>query len=131
MPERDHFRAHARRRVNLDATLRDNVGSLAQDVRIRDLGLGGACLELIDARSSTATSGAASSGARWLDPEAIVSVEVTAPSLWDPLTLRGKIAWIRRGGAGRPARAGIRFDHRDAPALFALYQLLEANAFDV
>jgi hypothetical protein len=130
MPVRDHFRAHARRRVSLGATLRDNVGSLAQDVRIRDLGLGGACLEIGEPRPPPGVPPSGAAPARWLDPEAIVTVEVTAPSLWDPLTLRGKIAWVKRGSASRPTRAGIRFEHRDSAALFALFQLLSANAFD-
>jgi hypothetical protein len=129
---REHFRAHARRRVNLGATLRDNVGSLVKDVRVRDLGLGGACLEIADphAASSPSAGGAAPVAAatlsRWLDPEAIVIVELAAPTRWDPLTLHGKIAWVRRGSQGRPTRAGVRFEHRDAGMLFALFQLLAA-----
>jgi hypothetical protein len=130
MPVRDHFRAHARRRVSLGAILHDNVGSLAQDVHIRDLGLGGACLEIGEPRPPLGAPLSAAPPARWLDPEAIVTVEVTAPSLWDPLTLRGKIAWVKRGSASRPTRAGVRFEHRDSAALFALFQLLSANAFE-
>jgi hypothetical protein len=92
MPVRDHFRAHARRRVSLGASVRDNVGSLVQDVRIRDLGLGGACLEIGEIRPPAgALSPPDAAGVRWLDLEAIVTVEVTAPTLWDPLTLRGKM----------------------------------------
>jgi hypothetical protein len=115
----DHFRAHGRRRVELGAMLRDKTGSLAQGVRIRDLGLGGACLEISEAVNPGG-----------LALESTVTIEVTAPTLWDPLTLRGKIAWLRRGVPGRPTRAGVRFEHRDASALYALFQLLGAHAYD-
>lgn len=60
-----------------------------------------------------------------------VTLEVTAPTLWDPLVLRGRVAWVRRAAGNRPMRAGIRFEHRDASALFALFQLLGAHAYDV
>ncbi len=119
MAGRDHFRAHGRRRVDLGAMLRDKSGSLAQGVRIRDLGLGGACVELAQAVASPG-----------LQVEATVTIEVTAPTLWDPLILRGKVAWVRAPAPGRPARAGVRFEHRDATALYALFQLLGAHAYD-
>jgi hypothetical protein len=125
MPVRDHFRAHARRRVDLGALLRGAGGDAATEstraqaeVRIRDLGLGGACLEL------------AETGGVPLDRESPIAIEVVAPSLWDPLRLRGKVAWLRRGGPGRSTRVGMRFEHRDASALYALYQLLSAYVFD-
>jgi hypothetical protein len=60
-----------------------------------------------------------------------ITLEVTAPTLWDPLVLRGRVAWVRRATGNRPMRAGIRFEHRDASALFALFQLLGAHAYDV
>lgn len=131
MAARDHFRAHARRRVELAAKIgfREPSGALLTDssrphapplepVRIRDLGLGGACFEVQEATSMP------------LEREAFVVLEVTAPTLWDPLTLKGKIAWLRRGGLGRPTKAGLRFEHRDSAALFALFQLLGAHAYD-
>jgi hypothetical protein len=120
MAARDHFRAHARRRVELSATLQGRDGSW-QQVRIRDLSLGGACVEIPEMPAH---------GGVPVDRETAVMLEVTAPSLWDPLILRGKIAWVRRGSHGRPTRAGIRFEHRDAPAIFALFQLLGAHVYD-
>src|SRR4051812_36527055 len=72
MPARDHFRAHARYRVDLEGRLR--VGeSGSYGVRLRDLGLGGACVELVEVAPSAA-----------LDVEGPIALEVTAPSLWDP-----------------------------------------------
>jgi hypothetical protein len=119
MAARDYFRAHGRRRVDLAAMLRDRTGSVAQGVRIKNLGLGGACVEISEALQSAG-----------LDLESSVTIEVTAPTLWDPLALRGKIAWVRRGAAGRATRAGVRFEHREAAALYALFQLLGAHAYD-
>jgi hypothetical protein len=130
MAARDHFRAHARRRVDLDASLRGRDGGFSHSARIRDLGLGGACLEIGDPTGSAALLSGEPRGAGGVEREAQVSLEVMAPTLWDPLLLTGRIAWVRRGTAGRPARAGVRFEHRDPASLFALFQLLGAHVYD-
>ena len=119
----DYFRAHARRRTDLQAVLRDHSGALAHGARITDLGLGGACVELSDGIGELLGAGA-------FDLDTSVTLEVTAPSLWDPLSLRGKVAWIRSPAAGAPTRAGVRFEHRDASALYALFQLLGAHGYE-
>jgi hypothetical protein len=118
MAVRDHFRAHARRRVDLDATLRWREGGASHEARVRDLGLGGACVEIADLLGSG------------VEREGVVTLEVMAPTLWDPLVLGGRIAWVRRGALGRPTRAGVRFEHRDPGALYALFQLLGAHIYD-
>jgi hypothetical protein len=124
MAARDHFRAHARRRVDLDATLRgrDTGGAhapaFAHDARVRDLGLGGACVEIADPDAFAAA-----------EREGPITLEVMAPTLWDPLVLDGRIAWVRRA-TGRPTRAGLRFEHREPVALYALFQLLGAHLYD-
>ena len=129
--DREHFRAHGRRRVDLHARLGELSRAHGEgrdpafDVRVRDLGLGGACIEVSDSvlRSLAAP----------FDVDAPVTIEVIAPTLWDPLLLRGKVAWMRRGaraGEARGVRAGVRFEHRDATALYALFQLLGAHAYD-
>ena len=136
MAARDHFRAHARRRVELGAVLRSPGGLTRQDVRIRDLGLGGVCIEVPEVEASTLAPprdlgrSAARPGPVTLEREASVTLEVLAPTLWDPLVLAGKIAWIRRSGPGRATRAGVRFEHREPSALYALFQLLSAHAYD-
>lgn len=130
MAARDHFRAHARRRVDLDATVRGRDGAFSHVARVRDLGLGGACLEIGDATGSQALLAAEPRGAAGVEREAQVTLEVMAPTLWDPLTLSGRVAWVRRGVAGRPTRAGVRFEHRDPASLFALFQLLGAHMYD-
>ncbi len=123
---RDHFRAHGRRRVSLAATLRrpgaDSRGDSlrptpGESVRIRDIGLGGACVEASQIEPP-------------LRAEATLLLEVTAPTLWDPLTLRGRVAWLKVGRPGEPTRFGIRFDHAEQVGLFALFHLLGAHAYD-
>lgn len=128
MAARDHFRAHARRSVDLDATLRGRDGAFSHTARVRDLGLGGACIEL--GPPTGAASLLAADALPVVEREAQVILEVTAPTLWDPLTLPGRIAWVRHGAAPRPTRVGVRFEHREPGALFALFQLLGAHAYD-
>ena len=150
MAVRDHFRAHARRRINLGAVLKGPDGAPFQSVKIRDLGLGGIGIELALGLGGAASAGANGSGSSsatedeggavsagklpaWvlgLDRDAQVTVELTAPTLWDPLVVRGTIAWIKRGTQGRATRAGVRFEHREPAALFTLFQLLGAHADD-
>lgn len=116
-----HFRAHARFRIELGGTLSPTSRALAHEVWIRDLGLGGAGLDL----SATSLSAA---------PAFAVDAEVTlvlrAPMLWDPLALQGRIAWLRDTDTGGPLRAGVRFDHADSGKMYALFQLLGAPAFE-
>lgn len=130
MAARDHFRAHARRRVDLDATVSSREGVFSHVARVRDLGLGGACLEIGDPTGSASLLSGEARGAAGVEREAAVTLEVMAPTLWDPLTLSGRVAWVRRSVAGRPARAGVRFEHRDPASLFALFQLLGAHLYD-
>ena len=128
MAARDHFRAHGRRRVDLDATLRGRDGGFSHVARVRDLGLGGACVELGEV-APTLLPGEARP-AVGVEREAVITLEVMAPTLWDPLLLGGRIAWVRRGAAGRPTRAGVRFEHRESASLYALFQLLGAHVYD-
>jgi hypothetical protein len=138
MAARDHFRAHARRRGELGAVLRSPMSVSRQDVRIRDLGLGGVCIEVPEVEAivppareqGRAPIAAARALPVTLEREVSVTLEVLAPTLWDPLVLAGKIAWIRRGAPGRTTRAGVRFEHREPSALYALFQLLGAHGYD-
>ena len=121
MRARDHFRAHGRKAVNLAASLCDELRSFEEEARIKNLGLGGACVEL-GARSTAEPHVGR--------PDALVLLEVIAPSLWDPLILRGRVAWTRRAAPQQPMRVGLRFEHREQGSLFALFQLLGTQAFD-
>jgi hypothetical protein len=112
MSGREHFRAFGRQRMELGATLFDQEGN-ARSVTIRDLGLGGAGLELVELDLALDTR---------------VVLELSTPTLWDPLRLPGTIAWVRPSqSAGRRARAGIRFEHHDASMLFSLFQVLQPD----
>lgn len=116
MPARDHFRAHARHRVDLDGRLRVGEGA-SHAVRLRDMGLGGACVELLEATASGA-----------LDVDGPVALEVTAPMLWDPLIVTGKVAWLRRIKPERRLRIGLRFELRDVGTLRGIMKLLGTPA---
>jgi hypothetical protein len=110
-PPLDHFRAFARRPVGLSATVSRGDGTWKRPARLLDLGLGGACLEMLEA----VPNGTA------------LSLAVEAPHLWDPLFLEGEVVWLRSlDGA---ARIGVRFTHRSGRVLRTLTELLEAEAY--
>lgn len=90
---------------------------MACGARVRDLGLGGACIDVRDAEFG----GKLSVGAE-------VQLEVSAPSLWDPLVLKGKVAWLLAGD-GAATRAGLVFVHDAEAPLLALAQLLGLYGF--
>lgn len=115
MRVRDHFRAHGRKAVTLPAALRDDGGAQEERATVRNLGLGGACVELpLDSVAE----------GQLLRLDGAVVLQLTAPTLWDPLTLRGRVAWLRRSTSDKPARLGIRFEHQEEGSLFSLFQLL-------
>ena len=96
---------------------------------MRDLGLGGACIEIAEP-STAPLPGKDRAPPPAVERDAPVTLEVMAPTLWDPLALSGKIALVRRGAGGRPTRAGVRFEHREPASLYALFQLLGAHVYD-
>jgi hypothetical protein len=76
------------------------------------MGLGGARL-LVDER---------------LAPGDSVTLSFTAPTLWDPLVLRARVAWVAPGDP--PYRAGVAFDHKSADAVLALHELIGTMAYE-
>jgi hypothetical protein len=93
-----------------DAALEDD----RPRIRIVNLSLGGACIEVVE-------------------PIALgtpLTLEILAPTLWDPLVLRGKVVWSR-GDRGSTPRAGLSFEHADAARAYALFELLGAHDYDV
>jgi hypothetical protein len=109
-----HFRAQARKSLNLSGALRaadDNV-NWNRDVRVIDLGLGGACVETTDSVPAGTP----------------VELVIDTPHLWDPLTLSGAVAWERALDQGG-ARLGVRFEHAAGGSARTLTELLEAEAF--
>jgi Tfp pilus assembly protein PilZ len=72
-------------------------------------------------------------GARVVVDEAIavgdtVTLSFAAPSLWDPLVLRARVAWVAPSGPERVV--GVAFDHKATDAVFALYELIVALGFE-
>jgi hypothetical protein len=117
MSPSSHFRAHGRRDVNLSAALEpgtpEAAGERGTRVRIVNLSLGGACIE-VGEPVPLGTS---------------LTLEIVAPTLWDPLVLRGRVVWSR-GDRGAAPRAGISFEHSDPARAFALFELLGAHEYD-
>jgi hypothetical protein len=83
-------------------------------IRIVNLSLGGACIEA----SEAVTLGAS------------LELEIVAPTLWDPLVLKGRVVWSRTE-KGSPHRAGLAFEAGDPARAFALFELLSAHDYDV
>jgi PilZ domain-containing protein len=111
-----HFRAFARRAINLPSTVATQADG-PTPARLINLGLGGACIEV--------------SAVPPVAPGTVVTVEVTAPNLWDPLVVLGKIAWVHHIGPGT-VHAGVVFDHtrKGKAALPALVELLVAYRYE-
>ena len=116
-PSPSHFRALSRQSVSLPGALRASDAHVTwnRDVRIVDLGLGGACVEASDA-AAAGTS---------------VELIIDTPHLWDPLTLSGAVVWSRRlpDPEGGGALIGVRFEHTTGSSVRTLSGLLEAEAF--
>jgi len=110
-----HFRALARQPVNLLGALRASQLVWSRDVRVVDLGLGGARVEAPDT----------------IEAGTSVELVIEAPHLWDPLTLNGAVAWARAAAdsEGGGAQIGVRFDHESGGSVRTLTELLEAEAF--
>jgi len=117
-PLPSYFRSLSRQPVSLPGALRGTAPEAIwnRDVRVVDLGLGGACVEF---------SGALPPG------PAEVELVLDTPHLWDPLTLNGAIAWSRAlpDAEGDAVMLGVRFEHASGGVLRTLTELLEAEAF--
>ena len=116
-PSPAHFRALSRHSVSLPGALRASDAHVTwnRDVRVVDLGLGGACVEASDS-AAAGTS---------------VELVIDTPHLWDPLTLSGAVVWSRRlpDPEGGGALIGVRFEHPTGSSVRTLTELLEAEAF--
>jgi hypothetical protein len=109
------FRAHARRNARLRALLTHVQAGWQRHVSIENVGLGGARI-IADAQ---------------LAPGDAVTISFTAPTLWDPLVLRARVAWVllRTPGEGS-VRAGLAFEHKGGEAVFALYELIVTLGYE-
>src|SRR5450432_3158170 len=108
-----HFRAMSRHVVSLLGALRADELVWNRDVRVLDLGLGGACVEASDS----------------IPAGTPVELVIETPHLWDPLTLVGAVAWERTlaDSEGGGAHLGVRFDHTSGGSVRTLTELLEAE----
>ncbi len=125
MAARDYFRAHGRVPVKIDAVLRQQ-GDVLLPLTIRDLGFGGAGIEIADPTFSSAKQ--ETSASLDLATGNPVVLELVAPVLWDPLLLPGKIVWsVEKTSTNQTTRAGIRFDPLGATTLLSLFDVLSSN----
>ncbi len=83
-----------------------------RDAPVENIGLGGARV-LVDERLAAGDS---------------VTLSFTAPTLWDPLVLRARVAWV--GSGNPPCRAGLAFEHKSADAILALHELMTTMAYE-
>jgi hypothetical protein len=115
MAKRTSFRAQERRSVRLGAALRDPRMGWVREARVVDLHLFGAGLEMPD------------------PPEqgTAIVIELSAPTLWDPLRLPATVIWTKPPTNRGPARLGVRFDHAQPEPLLPLFDLLaDVNSFE-
>jgi len=110
-----HFRAASRKPVSLAGALRASEVTWNRDVRVVDLGLGGARVEAPEA----------------IEAGTPIELVIETPHLWDPLTLGGAVVWARPIAAseGGGAQIGVRFEHESGASVRTLTELLEAEAF--
>jgi hypothetical protein len=108
-----HFRAIARRPVNLIATVVAGGGSWQRPARLVDLGLGGACVVLSEA----------------IPVGSPLALVIDAPHLWDPLEIDGSVAWVGEQPGAQATYLGVKFQSSAGPLLRTLTELLEAAAF--
>jgi hypothetical protein len=106
------FRAHARRNVRLRALVTHVQAGWQRYAPVDNVGLGGARVTIEER----------------LVPGDSVTVSFTAPTLWDPLVLRARVAWVAAGDL--PTRVGLAFEHRNAEAVFALYELIVTIGYE-
>ena len=109
-----HFRLHGRRPVAIHAQVSHTTAGWARSLRVVDLALGGACLEMMD-------DVAVGDG---------LKVSFITPDRWDPLVLDAKVAWIDVGKDGAVKRGGVAFAHDDPERAVALLLLIGSYAFD-
>lgn len=104
--------------MRLRAALTHPVAGWRREVLVEDLGLGGARLAVGD----PLVEGPLAVGDR-------LTIWLVAPSLWDPLAITARVAWIH-GAPGEPGHAGLAFEHRDPQGTLALFDLLGSLAFE-
>ena len=59
-----------------------------------------------------------------------ITLSLVAPTLWDPLTIPGRVAWLGPPTRLEPGRAGVAFEPQDAASMFALFELMAALEYE-
>jgi hypothetical protein len=106
------FRAHARRNVRLRALVTHVQAGWQRYAPVENVGLGGARVHVEES----------------LAPGDSVTLSFTAPTLWDPLVLRARVAWV--GPGELPRQVGLAFEHKSPEAVFALYELIVTLGYE-
>ena len=107
------FRVHDRKTVRLQVSVTHVGSGWVRAARVRDLGLGGVGFE-IDEEVAV--------GDRLL-------LSFVAPALWDPLTIRSRVAWARPRTQRELVRCGASFEHGNPTDVFALFELVGSLVF--
>jgi hypothetical protein len=97
--------------VSLDGTISADDG-WSQEVRVIDLGLGGARLSVVQP----------------IPRGTPLDLAITAPHLWDALVVHAEVAWVAIQD-GSHARVGVHFKHRSGATLRALTELLDSAVY--
>jgi Tfp pilus assembly protein PilZ len=106
------FRAHERKAVRIASLVTHTQAGWQEQAAVENIGLGGACIRVENP----------------LALGDIVTLSLTAPTLWDPLVLRGRVAWV--GPSAAPRAAGVAFEHKATDAVFALYELIVTLGYE-
>lgn len=106
--EPGRFRHYPRQPVRLRATLAHPALGWQREIDVIDLGIAGA--------------GVDGTGEFEVAQGERLTIAFHAATLWDPLTLTARIAWVRPE-LGR-GRAGIAFEHKSPQSAYALFELL-------
>ncbi len=109
-----HFRLHGRRPVAIHAQVSHTTAGWERSLRVVDLALGGACLELMD---DVAVG-------------ELLRVSFITPDRWDPLVLIAKVAWTEIGADGVVKKGGVAFEHVNGESAVALLLLIGSHDFD-
>jgi alpha-D-ribose 1-methylphosphonate 5-triphosphate synthase subunit PhnH len=110
---RSYFRATARLVTFASGTLTLPARSQTLAVQIRNVGLGGMCLELEDPLPSDEHASK--------EVEAIV--QLSTAWLWEPLRLQGVLVWSRDDLY--PALAGLKLRHDSQASVQAMFDFIE------
>src|SRR5204862_4190966 len=123
---------HERRAVRVAVSLQHAETGWQRDAQVTNLGLGGACVELpptaVDPRNPY---GAVVFTGTEVSLGDTLLIGFVAPSLWDPLEVRARVAWVRARTDHRDVlRFGVAFEHADPPTVMSLFDLMTSLDYE-